>query len=180
MKMEKVGKTGYSLFPPVPPPASLISSIHYSCQLYGQHVSIALQITLTRITRRTRNVFKPQRGTMKTLIDKRNDGEFTLLWDKISEVSEKHDICLKIPQSSKRKKQENTHFKDSVVMSTLGMDHNPQTGDENLSGKHYWKSRVYLQVVDVVTERLEHDSIKNHRKQHVPLIFCSVSTLKIP
>lgn len=57
-------------------------------------------------------------------------------------------------------------------MSTLGMDHNPQTGDENLSEKNYWKSRVYLQVVDVVTERLEHRFNKESLE-----IACAVNCL---
>lgn len=95
-------------------------------------------------------------STIKTVKDKRNDKEFSLLWDKISEFSEKHDICLKPSRSSQRKKQENTRFKNSVVMSTLGVDHNQQTDGENQSEKNYWQSHVYLRVVDVVTERLEH------------------------
>lgn len=41
-------------------------------------------------------------------------------------------------------------------MSTVGMDHNLQTDEDDISDKNYWKTHVYLRVLDVVTERLEH------------------------
>lgn len=94
-------------------------------------------------------------GTIKTLKDKRTDKVVSLVWENISKFAEQHDICLQNPRSSKREKtRKHICLKDSVVMLTLGKDHNPETEEENQSEKSDCKSHVYNREFWTFTKRL--------------------------